>query len=298
MFDHLLKIETLSARVSLWRGLFFVVAILLVIVASQVDYSRLRLTESWGLTGGGYIARIGIESSIGRSKSRDAALQKIENNDAVKAVLLKIDSPGGTVGDSEILYNQIRRIAKKKPVVALLGNVAASGGYMVALAADHIVAHHGTVTGSIGVLSQYVGISKIAKNLGITLKSIKTSDLKVAMSPLEEMSEDAEGVVQGIVDDFHRFFVKLVAERRSMSMEEAYKVSDGRVYTGMQALDAGLIDKIGDELAAIEWLKTHESIDEKMSVRDVEYSGHAVGGLLSSAFFSSLVKLVHMAYFE
>ena len=298
MFDHLLKIEALSARVSLWRGLFFAVAVLLVVVASQVDYSRLRQVESWGLTRGGYIARIGVESTIGKSKSRDAILQKIESNDAIKAVLLKIDSPGGTVGDSEILYNQIRRIAKKKPVVALLGNVAASGGYMVALAADHVVAHNGTVTGSIGVLSQYVGISQIAKNLGITLKSIKTSDLKVAMSPLEEMSEGAEVVIQGIVDDFHRFFVQLVAERRGMSIEEAYKVSDGRVYTGMQALNAGLIDEIGDELVAVEWLKAHENIDEKMPIKDMEYSSHAVGGLLSSAFFSSLVKLVHMAYFE
>lgn len=298
MFDHLLKIEALSAKVSFWRGLFFVVAVSLVVVASQVDYSRLRLPETLGLTSGGYIARLGIESTIGRNKSRDAVLQKIENNDAIKAVLLKIDSPGGTVGDSEILYNQIRRIAEKKPVVALLGNVAASGGYMVALAADHVVAHNGTVTGSIGVLSQYIGISQVAKKLGITLKTIKTSDLKVAMSPLEEMSENAENVLQGMVDDFHRFFVGLVAERRGMSVEKAYEVSDGRVYTGMQALNAGLIDEIGSEREALEWLRTHKDIDSKAAVKDMDYGSHAVGGLLSSAIFNSLAKLLHVTYYE
>ncbi|EOA63071.1 signal peptide peptidase SppA [Anaplasma phagocytophilum] len=281
MFDHLLKIEALASRVSMWRALFFVVLGLLVVFASQVDYSRFSFADIAG-GAGGYVARIGIEGTIGRNKDRTALLSRVEDDSSIKAVVLRIDSPGGTVGDSEELYRQVRAIAEKKPVVAVMGNVAASGGYMAALAADHVIANNGTITGSIGVLTQYVGVARIAERLGITLKTIKTSELKASMSPLEEMSKNSENVMHELIKDFHRFFVSMVAERRGLSEEEAYKIADGRVYTGAQALQVKLVDELGGEREALEWLKSHHNIDtEKVVVRDLEYQSRLslMGGL-------------------
>ncbi|MDD9361457.1 MAG: S49 family peptidase, partial [Anaplasma sp.] len=138
----------MAFRVSMWRALFFVFLGILVFFDSQVDYSRFSFADIAG-GAGGYIARIGIEGTISRNRGRDALLSRVEDDGSIKAVVLRIDSPGGTVGDSEALYRQIRAIAKKKPVVAVMGNVAASGGYMTALAADYVIANNGTITGSI-----------------------------------------------------------------------------------------------------------------------------------------------------
>ncbi|WP_038344948.1 S49 family peptidase, partial [Acinetobacter sp. A47] len=155
MLDHLLKMEALHSRVLWWRASFFLVVCLLLLVMGHVDYSRvigtLRRTHD-------YVARVRISGEIGRSRAREAMLARLAESDSVKALVLRIDSPGGTVGDSEALYQQIREIALKKPVVAVLGNVAASSGYLAAIAADHVVARHGTITGSIGVVSQYIGV--------------------------------------------------------------------------------------------------------------------------------------------
>nr|WP_272899050.1 signal peptide peptidase SppA [Anaplasma platys] len=239
--------------------------------------------------GNSYIARVNVEGAISRNRSRDVLMEKIARDDAIKAVLLRIDSPGGTVGDSEVLYQQLRDIAAKKPVVAVMGNVAASGGYMIALAADHVVARNGTITGSIGVRSNYIGVSQIAKNLGITLRTIKTSEHKGAGSPFEEMSEGSIKLMQEVVDDFHRFFVGLVMAHRNMTEAEALKVSDGRVFTGSQAYNAGLIDEIGGEHEALEWLKEHKEVDINIPVRDLEYrhgimNAEGLLSMLSTAF--------------
>ncbi|MDB1135210.1 signal peptide peptidase SppA [Candidatus Anaplasma sp. TIGMIC] len=291
MFDYLLKIETLASKVSRWRALFFVAAGLLVVVVSQIDFSGLSLANV-PMAGGGYIARVSIENTIGKNRARDALLSRVETNNAVKAVVLRIDSPGGTVGDSETVYKQIRNIAAKKPVVAVLENVAASGGYMVALAADHVVARNGTITGSIGVLSQYIGISELAKKLGISLKTIKTSELKASTSPLEELTPKSEELMREVVNDFHRYFVGLVAERRGFSEEEASRVADGRVFTGSQALKAGLVDEIGGEREALEWLHTNRNLDVKLTVKDLEYRR----GIDSGGFHMLLTTLARSLY--
>ncbi|MGN7661553.1 MAG: signal peptide peptidase SppA [Anaplasma sp.] len=272
MLDHLLRVEVLRSRVSTWRTFFFLTACLLLLAVGQLDYSRLS-----GIFGQhNCVARVRISGEIGRSRGREVLLTKLARDDSVKALLLRIDSPGGTVGDSEALYQQIRDIALKKPVVAVLENVAASGGYMAAIAADYVVARRGTVTGSIGVISQHIGVAQVAKNLGISLKSVKTSRLKSAMSPLEDMSPEVEVVIQGVVDDFHNFFVGLVAERRGFTPDQVSAVSDGRIYTGAQALRAGLVDEIGGEREALEWLKSQRSID--VDLKDFEYRRVDAGG--------------------
>ncbi|AXW84239.1 signal peptide peptidase SppA [Anaplasma marginale] len=290
MLDHLLKMEALHSRVLWWRASFFLVVCLLLLVMGHVDYSRvigtLRRTHD-------YVARVRISGEIGRSRAREAMLARLAESDSVKALVLRIDSPGGTVGDSEALYQQIREIALKKPVVAVLGNVAASGGYMAAIAADHVVARHGTITGSIGVVSQYIGVAEAAGKLGIALKSIKTAPLKSNMSPLEELSPEGESIIQGVVDDFHVFFVGLVAERRGFTPDKVSAVSDGRIYTGAQALQAGLIDAIGGEKEALEWLKTQRDVDVRV-VKDVDYQ-RIDSGL--PAFFSSAIQYLHVLLF-
>ena len=289
MFDYLLKIEALGSKLRMWRAFFFLALGLLIAAVSQVDYSRLS-SLSTIFSGGGYIARVSVEGAISHNRSRDALMEKIARDDAIKAVLLKIDSPGGTVGDSEVLYQQILDIASRKPVVAVMGNVAASGGYMIALAADHIIARNGTLTGSIGVRSSYIGISQVAQKLGITLRTIKTSEHKGAGSLLEEMSENAVKHLQAVVDDFHRHFISLVVARRNMNENDALEVSDGRVFTGSQAHNAGLIDAIGGEHEALAWLKENKDVDAtKLAVRDLEYRHRIVNA-------EGLISMLYMAF--
>ncbi|WP_041651140.1 signal peptide peptidase SppA [Anaplasma centrale] len=290
MLDHLLKMEALHSRVVWWRASFFFVVCLLLLIVGQVDYSRLVGTLRRNHD---YVARVRISGEISRSRAREAMMARLAESDSVKALVLRIDSPGGTVGDSEALYQQIREIALKKPVVAVLGNIAASGGYMAAIAADHVVARHGTITGSIGVISQYIGVAEVAGKLGITLKSIKTAPLKSNMSPLEELSPEGESIIQGVVDDFHVFFTDLVAERRGLAPDKVSVVSDGRIYTGAQALQVGLVDAIGGEKEALEWLKTQRDVDVRV-VKDVDYQ--RIDSSLP-ALFSSAIQHLYVLLF-
>ena len=200
-----------------------------------------------------------------------AALEKRKEADNVKAVIVRIDSPGGTTAGSEAVYEALRKIAAKKPTVSVMGTVAASGGYITAIATDHIVARGNTITGSIGVIFQWAEVTRLLDTLGIKMEEIKSSELKAEPNMFKPLSEKVREVTKAMVDDSYRWFTDLVAERRKFSEAEITRLADGRVYTGRQALDNKLIDAIGGELKAVEWLETEKGLAKDMQIVDWDH---------------------------
>ncbi len=185
-------------------------------------------------------------------------LEKASQDPFVKGIILRLDTPGGEVTSSDILYHEIQKFRERKrlPVVALMMGVAASGGYYVASACDHIVAHPSTITGSIGVISVFPNIEGLFDKVGVKTTVIKSGGMKDAGSPFRGMSLEEQQVFQGIIDEFYENFLRVVAERRkdALQLEELRKIADGRVYTAAQAFKMKLIDEIGyfdDALAKI-----------------------------------------------
>lgn len=253
----------LKRRISLWR--LAAVAALVIAVFGIAFASSGR---SGLLLGSSHIAALDISGVITGERDKVKILQKIAKSSKAKALILRIDSPGGTTAGSEILFEEIRAVADKKPVVAVLETVAASGGYITALAADHIVARGNTITGSIGVIFQWAEVSKALSTLGIKYDEIKSSPLKAAPSMFAEASDEARSVTRSMVMEGYEWFVSLVAERRPFDLSTARSLSDGRVYTGRQAVAARLIDKLGGEKEAKTWLQEEKSLDKDLKIVD------------------------------
>ena len=215
-----------------------------------------------------HIARLHVDGLItGEQKQLDLirALKKDEN---VKGLIIRINSPGGTTAGSEALYEELRAIAKEKPTVAVMDTVAASGGYITAIAADHIIARGNSITGSIGVIFTYPEISGLLGTLGVKMEELKSGELKAEPSPYRPASEKAKQVSMAMVEDGFVWFKGLVAERRKLSVERTAVLADGRVYTGRQALKEGLIDALGGEDEAVKWLETERKIAVELPVFD------------------------------
>lgn len=219
-----------------------------------------------------FIASIDIDGVIFEDNHRSKILAEIAESKSVKAVIVNIDSQGGGIVGSEILYNDLREIAKVKPMVVLMKSVAASGGYMASVASDYIIAHNGTLTGSIGVLMESPEITKLADKIGIKLNSYKSSPLKGSPSPFEKSSAQIDAVMQEAIDDSYKFFTDLVKVRRGEKLKKQYlnKAFDGRIFTGRQALEIGLIDKIGNKKDAIEYLKSRNVDTDNLPLREIE----------------------------
>lgn len=215
-----------------------------------------------------YIATIKIDGIIFDDDYRTKILKKIATQDNIKAVIVNIDSPGGGVVGSEILYNNLREIAKHKPIVTIMGSMAASGGYMAAIASDYIIARNGTLTGSIGVVIQASEITNLADKIGVKFLTYKSSPLKAAPSPFEKTSPKIDQVINESIRDTYEFFSGLVLERRGdkLNKKNLNNIIDGRVFTGRQAIKAGLVDEIGGEAEALSYLKTTAQIN----VDDIE----------------------------
>ncbi len=200
----------------------------------------------------GDIAIVEIKGPIFESGPINEKLEKYRKNDSVKAVVLRVDSPGGSVGASQEIYSEVKKLAQKKKVIVSMGAVAASGGYYVALPASKILANPGTITGSIGVLMDHVEIDELLKWAKVSAEILKAGSLKDVGSSLRKMSPEDRAVLQGLLDDMHEQFLKAVAEGRKIDLEEVRKIGTGRVYTGQQALELKLIDQFGTLQDAID----------------------------------------------
>ena len=221
-----------------------------------------------------HVARITVGGLIRNDRDRLEMLDDIAKSGA-KAVIISIDSPGGTVAGSEALYAGIRRLAEKKPVVAVVEGISASGSYIVAIAADRIFAPRNAIVGSIGVIFQYPNVSELLKRVGVAVEEIKSTPLKAAPNGYEPTSPEAKAAIRGLVEDSYGWFKGLVRERRSLDDAKLNVVSDGRVFTAHQALPLNLIDEIGDERAARAWLAKNKGVDVDLPIRD--WKGKAVG---------------------
>ncbi len=260
--DGLLDRRRLKRRIAFWRTLAIIASV--AVVAVVVD-------RFGGIGDRDRVARLNVIGVIVEDRDRDEALAEVAKDDRAKALIVRIDSPGGTTAGGEALYDALRQVAEEKPVVAVLGTLGASGGYMAAVAADHIIARETTITGSIGVLLQTAEITGLLEKLGISAEAIKSSPLKAAPSPFEELTEEARAATQAVVDATHQWFVGLVAERRDLALEVAASLADGRVYTGRQALENDLIDALGGEREAREWLEEVHEISSDLPVVDLEF---------------------------
>jgi protease-4 len=279
--DLLVDRRRLKRQVSLWR-----LAAILVLLGASLAAAYHLGEPRWGR---GHVGRFAVSGVITDDAARLRTLRELAEDGRVKALLLRIDSPGGTVVASEELHRQVRAIAERIPVVAVLGQTAASGGYMVALGADRIVAREGTVTGSIGVLMQTADVSGLLRKLGVSMEQIRSVPLKAVPNPLEPLTDEGRRAVREIIEDMHAMFVGMVAERRGLDADRALRVSDGRVYTGRQALPLGLVDELGGEDAALDWLARERGVPRDMPVRDIRVSRPGEGWRdLSSRALSAL----------
>ncbi|TMJ36329.1 MAG: signal peptide peptidase SppA [Alphaproteobacteria bacterium] len=217
-----------------------------------------------------HIARVKITGLITGDQPTLDLLADIAKADHVKGLIIRIDSPGGTTAGSEAIYEAIRKIAKDKPVAAVMDTIAASGGYITAIAADHIVARGNTITGSIGVIFQWAEVSKLLETIGVQMQEIKSGDLKAEPSPFKPLSEKAREVSNLMVQDSFAWFTGLVAERRRLPLDRVKILSDGRVYTGRQAVAEKLIDELGGEDKAVDWIKKEKKLSADIAVKDWE----------------------------
>jgi protease-4 len=197
-------------------------------------------------------------------------LEKIAVDKNVKAVIIHINSPGGSVVGSEMLYNSFRKIAKNKPVVVVMDSVAASGGYLIALGGDYIIAHNGTITGSIGVLMEMPEITELAERVGIKFNHFKSNPLKANPSFTEKLNSEAEKAVMDNIYDVYDYFTELVSKRRNLDLDFVRKIADGRVYSAKLAMQYKLIDEIGNEDSAIKWLEEKRDIPKNLKILEIK----------------------------
>jgi protease IV len=289
-----LDADSITAKRRLRRSL----AVWRILAVLALAAAILALVLSGTTTVGGlskrsdHIARVNVTGLITGDEKTLKLLEQIEEADQVKAVLLRIDSPGGTTAGSEAVYLSLRQLGEKKPVVAVMDTVAASGGYIVAIAADHIVARGNTITGSVGVLFQWVQLQELLDTLGIEMQSIKSGELKAEPNPFEPMSERARQVTEEMVEESFRWFVDLVEERRQLTPDEVELISDGRVFTGRQAVTVRLVDQIGGEDEAKDWLAANRDIDADLKILDWKVKGgltdSGIGFAVARALLSAL----------
>ncbi len=216
-----------------------------------------------------HIASIRINDVISDDLDSIKKLEAIADNKKIKALIVNINSPGGSVVGSEMLYNAISKVSKTMPVVVIMGSVAASGGYMAALAGDHIVAHNGTITGSIGVLMQSAEVTELADMVGVKFTNFKSDELKANPSLTEKLTPEAYQATMDSIYEVYDYFVELVAARRNLDIEYVKKLADGRIYSGRQAFDLKLIDAIGNEDTARDWLEKEKGVSKGLEVVNV-----------------------------
>ncbi|MFB3884294.1 MAG: signal peptide peptidase SppA [Thermodesulfobacteriota bacterium] len=215
---------------------------------------------------GDKIAVVEIKGVITQSSGVIEEINQYQEDERVKAIILRIDSPGGGVGPSQEIHREVLRIKSKKTVITSMGSVAASGGYYIACASDLIVANPGTITGSIGVLMEFANLEELFKKIGIKGVVVKSGEHKDIGSPLREMTPEEKQILQTVIDNVHRQFIQAVAEGRKMDQEKVTQIADGRILTGEQAKEAGLVDYIGNLQDAIDITAKKVGIEGKPNV--------------------------------
>jgi protease-4 len=263
--DHIVDRRRLRRKLTFWRAAAVLIAIAGIagatLLARRDDASLAQPTTP-------QISRVTIQGLILGDHERTEALDRLARSRSTQAVIVHIDSPGGTTSGSEELHQALRRVAARKPTVVVVDGLAASGGYMAAMAADHIIAQNSSLLGSIGVLFQYPNFSDLMSKVGVSYETVKSSPLKASPNGFEPTPPEARAAIEALVTDSYTWFKDIVRERRKLEGEDLDKVADGRVFTGRQAIALKLADEIGREQEAIDWLEKTSNIDPKTPVRD------------------------------
>jgi protease IV len=247
--DAVMDRRLLRRKLTFWR-----------VVAAAVAIGGLAAVGFFGARQAGllpaaqHVARIEVRGLITGNDEVIRMIDRIGKNDSAKALLVSIDSPGGTVSGSESLYQAIRAVAAKKPTIAVVDGMAASGGYVTAIATDQIVARETSITGSIGVIVQFPNVVKLLDTVGVSVEAIRSTPLKANPSGLEPTSPEAIAALREIVTDSYRWFQRIVKERRGLTDDELRVASDGRAFSGIRAHEMKLVDRIGGEDEARAWL--------------------------------------------
>jgi protease-4 len=263
--DHIVDRRRMRRKLTFWRVVTVLIAIVAVVGVAVVA-RRSGGSLSQPLTP--QISRVTIQGIIRGDHERTEALDNLARSRNTRAVIVHIDSPGGTTSGSEELHQALRRIAAQKPTVVVVDGMAASGGYMAAMAADHIIAQNSSLVGSIGVLFQFPNVTELLSKVGVKVEEIKSSPLKAAPNGLEPTTPEARAAIEALVVDSYAWFKGIVRDRRKLDGEALDRVADGRVFTGRQAIELKLADEIGREQEAIDWLAKSNNIDPKTPVRD------------------------------
>ena len=276
--DRLLDRRRLKRGVVIWRTLAVAALVAVVLVAAA----------PFAFEGGERVARLWVSGLIEDDPARDHLIAELRDDEAVKAVVLRLDSAGGTAVGGEALYLSLRSLAEVKPVVAVLGTTATSAAYMGALAADHLLAREASLTGSIGVLFQTAEFTALLDEIGVRAEAIRSGPLKAKPTAYERLDNPTRRVMRSVVSDIYETFLSLVMERRSLDREAALALADGRVFTGRQAVQAGLVDAIGGEDQARAWLAKVHGVPESLRVADVASDGDGLLGTLDAALQRAL----------
>jgi protease-4 len=260
--DSLAERRRLKRRLSFWR----IGAILLGVVALGAFFAMRtdNLGANLGFTS--HVARVTVEGFIGDDREQRKLIKAVGDSEQVRGVILYVDSPGGTTAGAEALYNSLRRLAEKKPVVAVFGTAATSAAYLAGISADHIVARGNSITGSVGVILQYAEFSELLKTLGVKVEEVRSGTLKAVPSPFTPADPEGRALVEELVNESRNWFVNIVTERRKLAEGALEQVRTGRIYTGRQALEVGLIDEIGDEESALKWLQEKRGVPKDLEV--------------------------------
>jgi protease-4 len=263
--DLIVDRRRMRRKLTFWRIVAFGLIILAIAGAAMLGSRR------FGLTGvSPYIARVTISGLIRDDRDRVEALERLGKSKTARAVIIHVDSPGGTTAGSEQLFDALSQLRDKKPMVVVVDGLAASGGYITAIAGDHIIAQQTSLVGSIGVLFQFPNVADLLDKIGVKVESIKSTPLKAAPDGFEPTSPEARAAINAIIQDSYAWFKGLVQSRRHLSDDQLAAVDDGRVFTGHQGIDNKLVDELGDEKTALAWLGKEKSVDTNLPVRDYQ----------------------------
>ena len=278
----------LKRHLIIWR-IAAVIAVVSTALVALSDYNDTGFTE--------HVARLKVSGIILNNPARDRALREAARRDAVKALIVEIDSPGGTFVGGEALYNELRSLAQVKPVVAVMGGTATSAAYMAAIGTNWVFARNGTVTGSIGVIMQTADITGMLEKLGIKPETVKSGPLKAQPNPMESFLPAARDATEEVVGDLFAIFVDMVATRREIDRNKVITLADGRVYSGRQAHQVGLIDAIGGVVEARSWLEENHQINAGLPLRDLDVHDddelwcNLIDSALGKTLFSERLRL-------
>ncbi len=264
---------------------FIGLSLIFMLAAKDADFDDLLKS------GGEKVGIVELTGNITSSRDIIHSLKRFRENSSIKAIVIRIDSPGGAVGPAQEIFREIRKTVKTKKVIASMGTVAASGGYYVAAGADGIVANPGTITGSIGVIMGFANFQELLRKIGMVPVVIKSGQYKDIGSPVREMTKDERGILQNLSNRIHRQFIVDIANGRGMDLSKVEGIADGRIFTGEEAKNLGLIDRLGNLEDAIEWAGRMGGIKGKISA---VYAPKKKFSILKFIAESSVKEIVNM----